>query len=203
MFIGVRTGAGHSQRAVLSGGSPGRRVASSRHGAGTIYTSYGSLAAISGGAIIGHQRFFEPIYYGTQDYTYSDSFPAGTPGGYTDANTSTQYLISGDGGVLVGFGIGPYLGINVAVHAPTFSGSGVYLDPTGVQNAASFAPFTARVARGELLFLTGSGFADQFVEASIHSPFPKTLGGVQVMINGVPAATLLRGSDVHCRAGSL
>ncbi len=188
MFIGVRTGAGtpdglYYQAGLLDNAS---QVPSS--GAGTIYTSYGSLYAVSGGAIVGHQRFFEPIYYGTRDYTYSDSFPADTPGGYTDTNTSTQYLISGDGGVLVGFGIGPYLGINVAVHAPAFSGSGVYLDPTGVQNAASFAPFTASVSRGELLFLTGSGLADQFVAASIYSPFPKMLGGVQVLINGVPAA---------------
>jgi uncharacterized protein (TIGR03437 family) len=148
---------------------------------------------VSSGAIIAHQRFFEPVYYGSQDYTYSDSFPAGTPGGYTDIGTSTQYLISGDGATLVGFGIGPFLGIQVAVHAPVFNGSGVFLDPTGVQNAASFAPFTASVSRGELLFLTGSGFVDQFVAADITKPFPLTLGGVQVLFNGVPAAIYYAG----------
>ncbi len=188
MFVGVRTGAGTPNGLYYQAGLQDDASQVPNYGAGTIYTSYGSLYAVSGGAIVGHQRFFEPIVYGTRDYTYSDSFPAGTPGGYTDANTSTQYLISEDGGVLVGFGIGPNLGFNVAVHAPTFSGSGVYLDPTGVQNAASYAPFTARVARGELLFLTGSGLANRFVEASIYSPFPKTLDGVQVLINGVPAA---------------
>ena len=102
MFIGVRTGAGTPNGLYYQAGLQDDASQVPTSGAGTIYTSYGSLAAISGGAIVGHQRFFEPIYYGTQDYTYSDSFPAGTPGGYTDANTSTQYLISGDGGVLVG-----------------------------------------------------------------------------------------------------
>ena len=64
----------------------------------------------------------------------------------------------------------------------------MYLSPTGIQNAASFAPFTSSIARGELLFLTGTNLAAQFVAADIHSAFPTTLGGVQVMINGVPAA---------------
>ena len=188
MFVGVRTGSGtpgglYYHAGILEDVSQGPSS-----NIGTIYSYYGSLAAVSSGAIVAHQRFFEPIVYGAQDYTYSDSFPAGTPGGYTDSGTSTQYLISGDGSTLVGFGIGPFLGIQVVLHAPAFSGSGVFLDPTGVQNAASFAPFTASLARGELVFLTGSGFTDKFIAADISSAFPNTLGGVQVLVNGVPAA---------------
>jgi uncharacterized protein (TIGR03437 family) len=188
MFVGVRTGAGSPNGLYYHAGIlEDESQVTANADVGTIFTYYGSLYAANSGAIFAHQRFFEPIFNGSQDYTYSDSFPAGTPGGYTDSNTSTQYLISADGSLLVGFGIGPFLGIQVAVHAPTFTGTGVFLDPTGIQNAASFAPFTASLSRGELLFLTGSGFADQFVSASVSSQFPNTLGGVQVLINGIPA----------------
>ncbi len=188
MFVGVRNGSGtpnglYYQAGMLDDAS---QVPSSD--SSVLSTYFGSLKTGSGGTIAAHQRFFEPIFYGNRDYTYGDSFPAGTPGGYTDSKTSTQYAISSDGGYIVGLGIGPQLGIQVAVRAPNFSGSGVFLDPTGVQNAASFAPFTASVSRGELLFLTGSGFADQFEAASIYSPFPKTLRGVQVLVNGTAAA---------------
>lgn len=189
MFVGVRNGPGSPSGLYYQAGLQDDASLVPTQDVGTIYTYFGSLkTAATGGAIVGHQRFFEPLSYGTQDYTYTDSFPAGTPGGYTDSATSTQYLISGDGSILIGFGIFPLLGMSVAVKAPAFSGPGVYLDPTGVQNAASFAPFTASLARGELLFLTGTGLADQFVAADINFPFPKTLGGVEVRVNGLPAA---------------
>ena len=188
MFVGVRNGAGTPNGLYFQAGILDDATQAPSSDTSVLYTYLGSLKTGAAGAIAAHQRFFERIFYGNQDYTYSDSFPAGTPGGYTDSRTSTQYAISGDGGFMVGLGIGPQLGIQVAVRAPTFSGSGVFLDPTGVQNAASFAPFTGSVSRGELLFLTGSGFADQFEAASIYSPFPKTLRGVQVLVNGTPAA---------------
>src|SRR5581483_3137888 len=185
---GVRTGSGTPGGLYYQAGLQEDASQVPLSGLGVLSTYFGSFSATHSGAIVGHQRFFEAIYSGNQDYTYSDSFPAGSSGGYTDSNTSTQYLISGDGSVMVGFGLGPLLGIQVGLRAPTFSGSGVFLDPTGVQNAASFAPFTANVSPGELLFLTGSGFADQFEAASIYAPFPKMLRGVQVLVNGTPAA---------------
>jgi uncharacterized protein (TIGR03437 family) len=96
-----------------------------------------------------------------------------------------NYVV-GAGGVRIGSGIGPFLGINVAIPAPSFSGSGPYLNPTGIVNAASSAPFTAGVAPGELLTLYGTGLADSLVVAPAI-PFPITLGNVQVTINGVAA----------------
>jgi uncharacterized protein (TIGR03437 family) len=62
----------------------------------------------------------------------------------------------------------------------------VFLDPTGVRNAASFAPFTAQLARGELMVLFGSGLANKTVIQST-APFPNILGSVQVLINNVAA----------------
>jgi uncharacterized protein (TIGR03437 family) len=98
-----------------------------------------------------------------------------------------NYLV-GAGGVRIGSGIGPYLGINVALPAPSFSGPGVYLNPAGVVNAASSAPFTAGIAPGDFITLYGANLAPGTATA-YTVPFPTTLGldGVQVTVNGLPA----------------
>jgi uncharacterized protein (TIGR03437 family) len=96
-----------------------------------------------------------------------------------------SYVV-GQNGIRIGSGIGPYLGINVAIPAPNFSGSGVYLNPTGIVNAASYAPFTAGLAPGELITLYGTGLASSTVVAP-SIPFPTSLGNVQVSIGGVNA----------------
>jgi uncharacterized protein (TIGR03437 family) len=145
-------------------------------------TYYGSFSA-SGNNILGHQRLLSPFNGSAYDYTYADSYSALSNSAYS---TPIMNYVVGAGGVRIGSGIGPYLGINVALPAPNFSGSGVYLSPTGVVNAASSAPFTAGVAPGELLTLYGSNLADSLVVAS-GIPFPNTLGNVQVMINGIAA----------------
>jgi uncharacterized protein (TIGR03437 family) len=185
-FVGVRKGTAAS----FGGGSTYYQAGLSEDasqltptgGFAIIGSYYGSLIATSSGAIIGHQRFQDIFGAGSEDDTYSDTYPTSAAGQYTDTNFSRQYTFSQDGGVRIGFGIGPLLGIDVAVRGPSFSGSGVFLDPTGVRNAASFAPFTAQLARGELIELTGSGLADKTVIQST-APFPNTLGGVQVFFN--------------------
>ena len=144
---------------------------------------YGSLNAVSGGAIVGHQRLLSPFNANALDFTSSDSYSAATNGTYS--TPSMNYVI-GAGGVRIGSGIGPFLGINVALPAPSLSGSGVYLSPTGIVNAASSAPFTAGIAPGELLTLYGTNLADSLVVAP-SIPFPIALGNVQVTINGVAA----------------
>jgi uncharacterized protein (TIGR03437 family) len=90
--------------------------------------------------------------------------------------------------VRIGSGIGPYLGINVALPAPGFSGSGVYLNPAGIVNAASSAPFTAGIAPGDFITLYGANLAPGTATA-YTVPFPTTAGldGVQVTVNGLPA----------------
>jgi uncharacterized protein (TIGR03437 family) len=92
--------------------------------------------------------------------------------------------------VRIGSGIGPYLGINVALPAPSFSGSGVYLNPAGIVNTASFAPFTAGIAPGDFISLFGTNLAPPGTATTAYTvPFPTTAGlnGVQVTVNGYPA----------------
>src|SRR5690242_2188092 len=102
MFVGVRNGAGTPNGLYFQAGILDDATQAPSSDTSVLYTYLGSLKTGAAGAIAAHQRFFERIFYGNQDYTYSDSFPAGTPGGYTDSRTSTQYAISGDGGFMVG-----------------------------------------------------------------------------------------------------
>jgi uncharacterized protein (TIGR03437 family) len=103
----------------------------------------------------------------------------------SDFTFGQNYAISSDATIRIGYGIGPDLGINVAFQAPAFNGSGVYLSPVGVVNAASSAPFTALVSPGEFLTLYGSGLATSTNSTGV--PFPNKLDGVQVLINQIPA----------------
>ena len=148
---------------------------------------YGSLQSFSQN-IIGHQRVnSQQEYGGSSDFTYYDAYNLkANSDGTTLGNTFGQdYAISADGSIRIGYGLGPSLGINVAFLAPAFNGSGVYLSPVGVVNAATSAPFTAFVSPGEFLTLYGSGLAPTTNSATI--PFPPKLNGVQVLINQIPA----------------
>jgi uncharacterized protein (TIGR03437 family) len=153
---------------------------------GSLLDSYfGSLQAFTQN-IIGHQRVNSiPFYDGSSDYTYYDSYTLKTDGSSTDVDFGQYYLSSSDGSIRIGYGIGPYLSLNVALMAPSLTGSGVYLSPVGVVNAASSSPFTAFISPGEFITLYGSGLAATTTSANV--PFPNNLAGVQVMINDVAA----------------
>jgi uncharacterized protein (TIGR03437 family) len=157
-------------------------------GSGDVDSYYGSLQA-SSQTIIGHQRVNSLVEYGgSSDVTYYDTLTVGAnPDGtvLSDSLLGENYAISSDGTIRVGYGPAPLLGINIAFLAPTFTGSGVYLSPVGVLNGASSAPFTAFLSPGEILTLYGSGLAPTTNSAGV--PFPSSLSGVQVMINGVAA----------------
>lgn len=83
------------------------------------------------------------------------------------------------------------LGFAIRAAAPT--GTGVYISPQGVVNAASFAPVGAPLSPGGFFTLFGSGLAATTTVAS-SLPFPSTLGGVQVLINNIAAPVYLASS---------
>ena len=78
-------------------------------------------------------------------------------------------------------------GIFVAVRAPAFTGTGVFVDPTGVVNGASFAPTPNPVCPGAIVSLFGSGLAPRQGQAAAL-PLSTTLEGVSVTVNNTPAA---------------
>ncbi len=77
-------------------------------------------------------------------------------------------------------------GISVGVKMPQISGSGVFLSPLGVVNAASFAPSTHPISPGAMISLFGSGMADSTAEPA-NAPLPTQLNGVTVTVDGTPA----------------
>jgi uncharacterized protein (TIGR03437 family) len=136
--------------------------------------------------VIAHERLESVFYAGALGSTFTDSYPSTLVSPYNDAPSYIQFAYGSGGKYRIGAGTWPFPGINIAVQAPEFTGSGVYLNPTGVVNSASSAPFTAGVSAGELITLYGSNLAAGTVVASTV-PLPTALGGVQVSINGVPA----------------
>jgi uncharacterized protein (TIGR03437 family) len=154
-------------------------------GSGFLDSWYGAFSVLSGGNIVSHQRF---AYGGTiaSGNTYADTYGSFQNGGYTNTDTGVQYVFSQNGAIRIGLGQFPIMGINVAFQAPTLSQSGVFLNPQGVTNSATSAPFTAGISNGELLTLFGSNLA-QSTAAATTLPFPTSLGGVQVLINGYNA----------------
>ncbi len=148
-------------------------------------TYYGSLGT-GGGSIVGAQRLQSVFNASALSSTFADVYPTTITGSGVVKDSFTQYAYGSAGAVRIGAGLWPYLGLTVAFKAPVLTGSGVFLNPTGVVNAASSAPFTAGIANGELLTLYGSNLAAATVVAP-GIPFPKTLGGVTVSVNGLAA----------------
>ena len=186
MFVGVRNSAGGSTTS-LSGlyYEAGLDEDTSPYPAASIDTYYGVFNAYQG-SIIGHERLLV-AGQNTEGNTYFAAYPASISGTYKDATGAAQYAV-GVGGIRVGYGIGPYLGIGVALpFSPPAPTGAVYIDPTGIVNTASSAPFTAGIAPGEFLtFYNGVNLANSTVIAS-STPFPTKLGGVQVLVDGIPA----------------
>jgi uncharacterized protein (TIGR03437 family) len=198
MFVGVRaaTSAPSNYAGLYYQAGLELDASATNSGYSPFNSYYGSFQAFSG-KIIGHQRLSSVsptnfrslsallIYGGSSDFTYYDSYTLNSDGSSDDTDFGQHYVSSSDGTIRIGYGIGPFLSLNVAFQAPGFSGSGVYLSPVGVVNAANSAPFTAQVSPGEFLTLYGTGLANTTASASV--PFSNHFNGVQVLINQVAA----------------
>jgi uncharacterized protein (TIGR03437 family) len=147
---------------------------------------YGSFNATSG-TILAHERLYQEAYnFGAYDFTFQDTYTFNADGSSDSENTGQHYIYGLNGGLRIGIGnyIDGYIGVSVALAAPTFTGPGVFLNPTGVVNSASFAPFTEQISPGEFLTLAGTGIT---TTNNINPFFPTKLNGVQVTINGIDA----------------
>jgi uncharacterized protein (TIGR03437 family) len=153
-------------------------------GTDSYYGSTSDSGDSSGDAIV-HQRLNTPtgfsIDYGTNDQINLN------PDGTTGTDLDGYNYIFGDGAeAFVAIGTSGLYSLQVGTHAATFSGSGVFLNPIGVVNAASFQPITASLAPGELITLYGTGLASTSMSIQGGQAFPAKLGGVSVMIDDLP-----------------
>jgi uncharacterized protein (TIGR03437 family) len=149
-----------------------------------VNTYYGSFNA-NNGVILGHQRV-EASDGNPYGFTYSDVY-TGTDGNYTDDYLGAQFISGVGGDTQISVGIGPYPGISVAVRAPSFSGSGVYLSPTGIVSNASFSPFTAGVSPCDVVILEGNNLGPATLQGASSLPLPTNLANVKVLINNIEA----------------
>ena len=97
-----------------------------------------------------------------------------------------EYIFGDGGQAFVAIGTNGNFSLLVGMHAAAFSGPGVYLNPIGVVNAASYQPITASLAPGELITLFGTGLSPVTMSMQGGQAFPPTLGGVSVSIDGIP-----------------
>ena len=150
---------------------------------------YGSIlsAAGNGNEILHHRLEYFGFY--SYDYVSDDATNLGSNGMTTTPDYfGYQYAFGDSGKAFVAIGTGGVFSLVVGTKAPVFTGSGTFLNPTGIYNSASYAPITASVAPGEMLTLFGTGMAPAGTSASAPAgPVPTSLGGVQVLMNGHPA----------------
>lgn len=79
--------------------------------------------------------------------------------------------------------------IDFGIAAVALSGTGVYVNPQGILNGASFSPTGGSIAPGEFITIFGSGLAQ--AQAVASPPYPTALGGVLVTINSISAPIYL------------
>jgi uncharacterized protein (TIGR03437 family) len=164
--------------------------------AGLRYETMGLASAYSGslfstglGTLTFTRRLrqLQPAGAISYDFTGVNSYTLHADGSGTAELTSVA--VGAGGNAFVGAAIDPtdpagyelYLG----VHMPGLSGSGVFLNPQGIVNAASFAPAGDSIAPGEFIALFGTNLAG--TTQTGLPPYPLTLGTVTVLINDRPA----------------
>jgi uncharacterized protein (TIGR03437 family) len=148
------------------------------------------IAALNNKEIF-HQRTNCDLCSNAYDDISDDTF-AFNAGGTVSYSGFGAFAIGPKGDVVIGSGLGnSYYQLVFYVRVPSVSGTGVFLNPQGVVNAASFAPFTAQYSPGEVVTLYGNGIATN--DASLTAlPFPTTMGNVQIKVgDGSSTTTIL------------
>ena len=131
---------------------------------------------------LSHLRVDSDVSYPYDETTYFN---------YTfDSTGVDQSVVLSSGGngnyyLVVGNSADYYLSLGVKLQSIT--GSGAFINPTGVVNAATNSPFTAQLSPGEVITLYGSGMAPAGTNSSASAPFPNSLAGVSVTLNGTTA----------------
>jgi len=160
-------------------------------GLSTIDSFHGSSSVTgSAGVFINHLRYFQQGFF-TIDKTYDDYYTVAASGTFKPTLDTDEYTLGANGQVVIMSGAGTWYSLMVGLQAPTYTGSGVFLNPLGIVNAASFAPATNPVAPLEIVVLFGTGIAVSDWDATTLPLPTQTPDGVQVLINGT-AAPLFR-----------
>lgn len=153
---------------------------------GELSAFVGSANAVGTGSVVWTQRVrqTDAVLDLTTVYDYSlKGDGSGTVLGSRMALASTGQTFFG---TAVGSSDSSSYSLYFGMPLATQSGSGVFLNPLGVLNAASLAPPGTPISPGEVIALFGTGFGGQAVTVQGGQTFPTTLDNVQVTINGSP-----------------
>ncbi len=126
---------------------------------------------------------------GNVDSTAVNDYNLGTDG--VGSMLNNRFAIGSSNNVFVSAGVSFVDSDNYEIVIGTktrdLTGTGVFLNPIGVVNAASFAPVGNPIAPGQFVTLFGTGIGPSNLVLAPSVPFPLTLGGVSVSIQGRPA----------------
>ena len=156
----------------------------------STYGAYDALTDVKNGAILVHERdnvVGPPRGSFRADYTYSDGLSAS---GSTYSDFYYTYFFGPDGTFAIGLAneTSGFLGMEVLMEGPSYASaptSAPYIYPTGILNAGALVPFTAEFAPGEFISIFGANLA---TTTATDPTLPTGLGGVEVLVNGVPTA---------------
>ena len=195
ILIGVRAAAGASI-ATWNGDfwAAGLRYVSGEQAGVTDYT--GSVAARGTGKAWWYRRIktlgFAPVdFSGLNSYSFA-----------SDASGAMELSRTGLGArAVVGAAVNAFdpgaYELYFASQMLPLSGAGVFLNPQKIFNAAGFAPAGNAISPGEFIALAGTGLAPSQQTAS--PPYPPSLSGVSVLINGKPCAVqFVSSTQINC-----
>ena len=149
----------------------------------------GSLYSTGSGTLTFTRRLhqLQPTGAVTYDFTGTGAYTLAADGTGTALASSVALGAAGNG--FAGAAEDPHDAAGYEVYAgvrlPAVSATGVFLNPQGVFNAASLAPSGEPVAPGEFVALFGTNLAS--APQQTKPPYPTSLGGVSVLIDGVAA----------------
>jgi len=150
-------------------------------------TGYAGAAAVRGSGKLYWTRRLKVLGVGTVDFTGINSYSLKADGSGTVE--LGQVALGAGGSAFVGVAISANdpsaYEIYFGAQMPTLTGAGVFLNPQGVVNGASFAPVGNPISPGQAITLYGTGLARS--PQSATPPYPLTLNGVTVLVNGKPA----------------
>jgi len=146
---------------------------------------YGAVAPNGLGAGTEHQRDVG-FDFSAYDYTSDMGYNFPSNGVYNDG--FYEWMLGANGEAMLQVGTGNYYTLIVNFQAPKYSGTGVFLNPDGIVNSASFAPITNSVAPGEYVTLFGSGLGSSAQAATL--PLMTSLGSAQVPVDSVSSPLL-------------
>ena len=148
-------------------------------------SGYSGAVSARGAAKLTWTKRFKSLGFGAFDFTGINAYALNADG------SGTVELSQ------VGLGAKSFVGAAISANDPDayevyfgaqmtpLTGTGVFLNPQKVLNAAGFGPAGTPISPGEFIALVGTGLAKSNQAAT--PPYPNTLNGVSVSINGKAA----------------